>query len=51
MDWGKFAYEQQQKADAADKLQRQQQKLSTPKEMQFSARIAGEGMAGQQHMG
>ncbi|WIA21372.1 hypothetical protein OEZ85_000591 [Tetradesmus obliquus] len=39
MDWKKFAYEQQQKADAADKQRRQQQKLSTPKEMQFSARI------------
>lgn len=41
MDWKKFAYEQQQKADAADKQRRQQQKLSTPKEMQFSARIGG----------
>lgn len=41
MDWGKFMHEQQKKADAADKARRQAQKLATPKEMQFSARIAG----------
>jgi hypothetical protein len=38
-----MSYEAQQKAEAADKQRRLQQKLATPKEMQFSARIAGVG--------
>lgn len=42
LDYGKFYYEQQQKNEAAEKQRRLQQKLATPKEMQFSARIAGE---------
>jgi hypothetical protein len=41
IDYSKMLYDQQQKAEAADKQRRLQQKLSTPKEMQFSARIAG----------
>lgn len=40
LDHGKMLYEQQQKAEAADKARRLQQKMATPKEMQFSARIA-----------
>lgn len=41
LDFKRLQYEQKQKLEAAEKQRRLQQKMSTPKEMQFSARIAG----------
>jgi translation initiation factor IF-3 len=41
MDWASARHEAEVKAAAADKAKRLQQKLNTPKEMQFTARIAG----------
>eukprot|EP00879_Flechtneria_rotunda_P021200 GHRR01022333.1.p1 GENE.GHRR01022333.1~~GHRR01022333.1.p1 ORF type:complete len:233 (+),score=63.95 GHRR01022333.1:482-1180(+) len=40
MDWGKVAHGQALKREEQEKARRRQEKLSTPKEMQFSARIA-----------
>jgi hypothetical protein len=48
LDFKQLQYEQKQKQEAVDKQRRLQQKMSTPKEMQFSARIAG--VCGQQDL-
>eukprot|EP00878_Enallax_costatus_P030159 GHUV01032816.1.p2 GENE.GHUV01032816.1~~GHUV01032816.1.p2 ORF type:complete len:121 (+),score=48.45 GHUV01032816.1:525-887(+) len=39
MDYGQHRYEQQKKADEAEKQKRLAAKFNTPKEMQFSTRI------------
>lgn len=41
LDYRQYRYKQQKKSEEAEKQKRLAQKMATPKEMQFSARIGG----------